>query len=143
MTLQQTIEIPRTTRHLAVDFPQDIPAGTVEMVLFFPAPAVSPVKAKPLVDEEINLRPTSEEIRRISEEIDSLNLQPALSIEEALVEADRRAKAEAADPCLRSLKKWHGVWENSKAWGKDVDVVAEIRKMRDEWGDPWAEAQNG
>ena len=86
---------------------------------------------------------TPEEIRRISEEIDRLNLQPALSIEEALAEADRRAKAEAIDPSLRSLKKWHGVWENSKAWGKDVDVVAEIRKMRDEWGDPWAEAQNG
>ncbi|GHV85409.1 hypothetical protein AGMMS50230_10170 [Spirochaetia bacterium] len=62
--------------------------------------------------------------------------QPFSTLEEALAEADRRSEARKANPSLYSLKDSHGILEHSKAWGKDVDVVAEIRKMRDEWDSP-------
>ena len=39
MTLQQTITIPNATKRLTVDLPEAIPAGTVDVVLFFPTPA--------------------------------------------------------------------------------------------------------
>jgi hypothetical protein len=124
MTIQQTLTIPKATRHLTVELSQPVPAGTVDMVLFFPAPVKAPVENT----EGLSPRPRA-----------------CTSLEEALADAARRREARKADPALRSLKKWHGVLENSEAWGKDVDVVAEIRKMRDEWGDPWTETavQNG
>jgi hypothetical protein len=33
MTIQQTLTIPKATRHLTVDLPQPVPAGTVDVVL--------------------------------------------------------------------------------------------------------------
>jgi hypothetical protein len=135
MTIQQTLIIPRATRHLTVELPQDIPAGTVDMVLSFPAPAVSPPSAE-FDEESLNLHPDPELVQKVKKEVSGLNFSPCFSsLEDVLAEADSRAQAEEADPSLRSLKKWHGIWENSKTWGKDIDVTAEIRKMRDEWED--------
>jgi hypothetical protein len=89
-------------------------------------------------DKGLNLHPSPEVIRRVKEKSGRrLSLHVCTSLEEALADGNRRAAAAEADPSLRSLKKWHGIWENSKAWGKDIDAVTEIRKMRDEWGDLW------
>jgi hypothetical protein len=81
--------------------------------------------------------PTAEAMKARLEEMAKDAPHVCTSLEEALQESAKRAAAESVDPSLGSLKHWHGALENSKAWGKNVDVVAEIRKMRDEWGDPW------
>ncbi|GHT76517.1 hypothetical protein FACS1894124_8480 [Spirochaetia bacterium] len=36
MTIQQTLTIPKATRHLKVDLSQPVPAGTVDVILSFP-----------------------------------------------------------------------------------------------------------
>ncbi|GHT75456.1 hypothetical protein FACS1894124_6830 [Spirochaetia bacterium] len=82
--------------------------------------------------------PTAEAMKARLEKLAKDAPHVCTSLEEALQESAKRAKAEAADPS--PLKKWHGVLENSKAWGKNVDVATEIRTMRDEWGDPWGDS---
>ncbi|GHT87832.1 hypothetical protein FACS1894137_15570 [Spirochaetia bacterium] len=73
----------------------------------------------------------------------TLQLEPGYeTLEEVLAAADRRAEAEEDDPSLYSLNEFHGVLKDSKAWGQDVDVAAEIRKMRDSKKDYWG-VKNG
>ncbi|GHV81212.1 hypothetical protein AGMMS49944_30030 [Spirochaetia bacterium] len=62
--------------------------------------------------------------------------------EEFIAASDRRLAAEKDDPSLRSFKHWHGILKDSKAWGRHVDVEAEIRNMRDEWPDYWGTDAN-
>ena len=77
--------------------------------------------------------PTEEEARSWREPL----IKNDTRLREILEAAAEKAKARKKDPFLGSLQRWHGVLKNSKAWGKDVDVVAKIRAMRDEWDDPW------
>jgi hypothetical protein len=141
MTIEQTVEIPVNLRvntlHLDLPLPEDHPSGKVK------------VEVRLIQEEDLGLDaqyaeidgvrykvPTEEEARRWREE--AIKNDP--QVQEILRDGAAQAEARRKDPSLRSLKKWHGVLENSKAWGKDVDVVAEIHKMRDEWGNPWEEA---
>jgi hypothetical protein len=85
--------------------------------------------------------PNEEEIIRLREAA----IKNDTRLQEILRESAEMAKAretpEGMAEFRTAMKQAHGVLKNSKAWGKDVDVVAEIRKMRDEWGDPWEEAK--
>ena len=59
MTIQQTLTVPKATRHLTVDLPQPVPAGLVDVVLFFPTSAVDqkPTQsAPPLTSKEAHAK---------------------------------------------------------------------------------------
>jgi hypothetical protein len=112
MTIRQTIEIPNATRHLTVDLPQTVPAGTVEVVLFFSTPA------KEAGDHRINgdfHQP----------------LPDPRTVEEAQQMGAARAAAERADPSLCAFAGFQGIFKNSPNF--QGDSVAVIRAMRDEW----------
>ncbi|GHV08220.1 hypothetical protein FACS189485_19480 [Spirochaetia bacterium] len=156
MTIEKTLTIPKATRHLTIDLPQTVPAGTVNVVLSFPTPATdqktadqsvfSPRPDVPGEDDEdgLNLHPTAEQIAEAMAAIGKVRFPPSYAtLEEAIAEADRRAEAAEADPSLYSLKEFHGIWKDSKAWGQDVDVEAEIRKMRDSKKDYWGTGEQG
>jgi hypothetical protein len=146
MTIQQTIDIPANREvdiHLVV--PKTVPCGKQNVILDFPT---DPKVRKPVIpgedDEDgLNLHPTAEQIAAARGPVGKEPFRPSYaSLEEVLAAAARRAEAAEADPSLNSLKAFHGIWKDSKAWGQDVDVEAEIRKMRDEWPDYWG-VKNG
>jgi hypothetical protein len=108
MTIRQTIDIPANRKvHIDLMAPEIVPCGKTDVILEFPQ------------EPEVRLR------------------QSCRNREELIAASDRRLAAEKTDPSLRSLKRWHGILKNSKTWGRQVDVEAEIRKMRDEWPDYW------
>jgi hypothetical protein len=55
----------------------------------------------------------------------------------SLEEVEAALALQNSEAVQKALKTAHGVLKNSKAWGKGVDVVGEIRKMRDGWVNPW------
>jgi hypothetical protein len=115
MTIQQTIEIP-ADRRVYFDLPRTIPAGAAKFKLIItPKRAAHPEPIAP-----VHICHTLDEVRS---------------------DAARKSAPEAREEFRRVMQETHGALEHSKAWGQDVDVVAEIRRMRDEWGDPWAEAE--
>jgi hypothetical protein len=145
MTIEKTLTLPKATRHLTVDLSQTVPAGTVNVVLSFPTPATDQKPIIPGEDDEdgLNLHPTAEQIAAAQGPTrKGPQRQHFATLEEAIAEADRRAAAAEVDPSLNSLKEFHGIWKDSKAWGQDVDVEAEIRKMRDSKKDYWG-VKNG
>jgi hypothetical protein len=112
MTLQKTVEIPADHRlFLELDIPQEIPAG---MAIITFTPTTGAVETT-----------TSEAIFRPCYK----------TLEEVLAAGEQRAKDAEADPSLYSLKEFHGILKNSKAWGQHLDTTAIIRKMRDDWDD--------
>jgi hypothetical protein len=141
MVIEQTVEIPAEPSpgclHLDLPLPADHPSGRVriEVRIIGEAEEASGRNAKP---DDLRCRvPTEEEASRWRESL----IQNDARLQEILKTASEKAEARKNDPSLGSLKKWHGVLENSKAWGKDVDVVAKIRSMRDEWDDLWDKSQ--
>ncbi|GHT86640.1 hypothetical protein FACS1894137_12500 [Spirochaetia bacterium] len=117
MPIQQTIEIPAHPKdgrlRLTLDVPREVPAGKT-ILTFTPAP---------VKDDDAGLN------RRLP--------RSCANLEEALAASDLRLEAAETDPSVYSLKRFHGIWKDSKAWGQDVDVEAEIRKMRDSKKDYW------
>jgi hypothetical protein len=139
MTIEQTVEIPASHR-LYLDLPSDVPIGKAKVTIVpFAEPPAQYAEVIPGYPYRV---PTEEEARQRRKRAETDALPVCKTVEEALKAGAAQAEARKADPSLGSLKHWHGILENSKAWGKDVDAVAEIRKMRDEWGDPWEEALN-
>jgi hypothetical protein len=112
MTIQQTLTIPKATRHLTVDLPQTVPAGTVDVVFSFPAPEKE--NENPWMDWDFH-KP----------------LPDPRTIEEALQMGAARAAAERADPSL-GIAKFQGCMKDSSTFFPG-DAVEIIRKMRDEW----------
>jgi hypothetical protein len=146
MTIEQTIDIPADRKvHFDLVVPESVPCGRTSVILEFPQ---EPKVRKPVVpgedDEDgLNLHPTPEQIAAAQGPISKEPFRPSYaSLEEVLAAAARRREAEKTDPSLNSLEKFHGIWKDSKAWGQDVNVEAEIRKMRDEWPDYWG-VKNG
>ncbi|GHV26912.1 hypothetical protein AGMMS4952_07760 [Spirochaetia bacterium] len=131
MTMHKTLTVPKATKHLRLDLAEPIPAGTVDVVLSFPVSGED--------DEEgFNLHPTTEQIAAAMAGVGKGPPEPCYAtLEEAIAAAERQVEAAEADPSRYSLKEFHGIWKDSKAWGKHVDIEAEIRKMRDEWPDYW------
>jgi hypothetical protein len=81
-----------------VDLPQDIPAGTVELVLFFPTSEENGSKASVFL--------------------------PVLDPDEALQEAARKA----ADPNRKPVSRHFGCLKNSKAFSGDpVEIQRAMR----------------
>jgi hypothetical protein len=115
MTIQQTLTIPKATRHLTVDLPQTVPAGTVDVVLFFPTPEKKNENENPWMNWDFH-KPLPHLPR---------------TIEEALQMGEARAAAELADPSL-GIAKFQGCMKDSPTFFPG-DVAATIRKMRDEW----------
>jgi hypothetical protein len=125
MTIEQTVEIPDEPPmrflHLDLPLPAKHPSGRVRVEV-----QITPVETVAI--------PDLEDIQKMRERLHKLMPRTYSTLEEALI-----AGAAQSDPAHMTefrhvLKETHGALENSKAWGKDVDVVAEIRKMRDEWG---------
>jgi hypothetical protein len=88
--------------------------------------------------------PNEEEILRLRDEAIKNDPQVQKILEESAELAKARETPEGRAEFHSALKKAHGALENSKAWGKDVDVITEIRKMRNEWDSPWeAAGKNG
>jgi hypothetical protein len=143
MTIQQTIDIPANRKvHFDLVLPETVPCGRTDVILDFPN---EPKVRKPGEDDEdgLNLHPTAEQIAAARGPVSKEPFRPSYgSLEEVLAAAARRADAAEADPSLNSLKEFHGIWKDSKAWGQDVDVEAEIRKMRDSKKDYWG-VKNG
>jgi hypothetical protein len=119
MPIHKTIENPASYR-VTVDVPREMPVGPI-ILTFTPAASL----------DQRSVAGTPEPVDPWS------NRQSCRTMEEALAAAERRREAAKTDPSVYSLKPWHGILEHSKAWGKHVDVAAEIRKMRDEWPDYW------
>jgi hypothetical protein len=124
MTIEQTIDIPANPPadwlHLDLPLPKKYPSGRVKVEV-----QITPVETASV--------PELEEIKTLRERLNRLMPRTYSTLDEAL-----KAGAAQSDPAHMAefrqvLKDTHGVLENSKAWGKDVDVVAEIRKMRNEW----------
>jgi hypothetical protein len=146
MTLRQTVDIPANRKvHFDLVVPESVPCGITDVILEFPH---EPEPRKPVVSgkfdgDDLNPRPAAEQIAAAQGPTrKGPQRQRFASLEEALAEAGRRAEAAEADPSLNSLKKFHGIWKDSKAWGQDVDVEAEIRTMRDSKKDYWG-VKNG
>ncbi|GHV77621.1 hypothetical protein AGMMS49942_24420 [Spirochaetia bacterium] len=114
MTIEQTLTIPKATRHLRLDLAEPIPAGTVDVALSFPDPLES---ENPWMDWDFH-QPLPE----------------PRSIEEALQMGDARVAAVRADPSL-GIASFQGCMKDSPTFFPG-DVEATIRKMRDEW-DAW------
>ncbi|MDR2746872.1 MAG: hypothetical protein LBB77_05430 [Treponema sp.] len=133
MVIEQTVEIPAEPSagclHLDLPLPEDHPSGRakVEVRITGETEDVSGHYAE--FDGGRCRVPTEEEARIWREPC----VKNDTRLQEILKAASEKAEARQKDPSLGSLKKWHGVLENSKAWGRDVDVVAKIRAMRDEW----------
>ncbi|WP_010253685.1 hypothetical protein [Treponema primitia] len=143
MSIQKTIENPASYR-ITVDVPREMPVGPI-ILTFAPAPAASQKPIIPGEDNEdgLNLHPTAEQVTAAMAGVGKGTVQPSYdTLEEVLAAAEQRREAEKADPSLRSLKHWHGILKDSKAWGAHLDTNAEIRKMRDEWPDYW-DVKNG
>jgi hypothetical protein len=117
--------------------PESLTTETITVVVYTSQNEKPYLPVAAQAEEELNLAPDPTEIALIRERINKLSLVPALSVEDALKEGARRAHAEKADPTLRSLSKFHGVLKNSQVW--NGDAVEIIRRMRDEWDDPWGE----
>jgi hypothetical protein len=139
MTIEQTVEIPEKPLvkmlHLDLPLPEDHPSGRVKVeVRLTPAQYAE-------IDGVRYKVPTEEEARRWREDA----IKNDTRLQEILKIAAEHAEARRKDPSLDgSLKESYGVLENSKAWGKGIDVVAKIRQMRDEWDKPLeSEVKNG
>jgi hypothetical protein len=131
-TLQQTVEIPPDHR-LTLDVPWEVPSGKT-ILTFTPAPD----RSASTNSSGLNLQPTVEEIAQARAGIGRIPFPPCCeTLEEVLAAAEQRAEAEKADPSLRSLKAWHGIWEDSKVWGQHLDTNAIIREMRDGERELW------
>jgi hypothetical protein len=118
MTLQQTITIPADRRvHLDWTLPEVASVGTATVILDFPT---VPDKRRAETHVPVHICHT---------------------LDEARSDAARKSAPEAREEFRRVMRETHGALEHSKAWGRGIDVVAEIRKIRNEWGDPWAEAE--
>jgi hypothetical protein len=124
MTIEQTVEIPAEPPmrflHLDLPLPQKHPSGRVKVEV-----QITPVETASV--------PGLEEIQEVRERLNKLIPRTYSTLDEAL-----KAGAAHSDPAHMAefrqvLKETHGALENSKAWGKVVEGVAEIRKMRDEW----------
>jgi hypothetical protein len=138
MPIQKTIENPASYR-ITVDVPREMPVGPI-ILTFAPAPVSD---QKPIDEDGLNLHPTAEQIAAAMAGVGKGTVQPSYdTLEEVLAAAEQRREAEKVDPSLRSLKHWHGILKDSKAWGAHLDTNAEIRKMRDEWPDYWG-VKNG
>jgi hypothetical protein len=130
MTIQQTIEIPASRRvYFDLPLPETTPTGYAEVQIIINL-ATAPKKegSKPGL---------------FTADRQSATLAPihvCHTLDEARSDAARKSAPEAREEFRRVMRETHGVLEHSKAWGQGVDVVAEIRNMRDEWGAPWAEA---
>jgi hypothetical protein len=114
MTLQQTVTIP-ADRRLVLKVPREVPIGAVEITFSF--------------KDAADLQPET-----------FAPIHVCHTLDEARTDAARKSTPVAREEFRRIMRETHGALEHSKTWGQKVDVVAEIRKMRDEWGDPWAEA---
>jgi hypothetical protein len=150
MTIEQTIDIP-ANREVTIRLvaPESVPCGRRNVIVEFPDPKVrkptDPRSAIPGENDKdgLNLHPTAEQIAAaMAGDEQGPELVSYETLEEALAASDRRLAAEKADPSLHSLKHWYGILKDSKAWGQDVNVEAEIRKMRDEWPDYWGNSGN-
>jgi hypothetical protein len=130
MTIQQTIDIP-ADRRLHVDLPETTPTGYAEVqitITFVPAPKKEEPK---LFTAKVPADPRP---------VTLVPIHVCHTLDEARSDAARKSTPEAREEFCRVMQETYGALEHSKAWGQGVDVVAEIRKMRDEWGAPWAEA---
>jgi hypothetical protein len=126
MTIEQTVEIP-ADRRLILDLPlpETIPAGPARVVTT-------------IVSEGARYKtPSGEETRRQDEAVKNDPL-----VQKILKAGAAQAEARKSGLSQGSLKQWYGILADSKAWGKELDAVTEIRRIRDEWGDPWEEAGN-
>jgi hypothetical protein len=144
MTIEQTVEIPAkpptNILHLDLPLPENHPSGRVRVEVrlvqedFLPS---APSARSAEIDEARYKLPGEEEARRRRDQ--AIKNDPL--VQEILKAGAAQAEARKANPALGSLNRWHGILADSKAWGKDVDVIAKIREMRDEWDDPWEEAK--
>jgi hypothetical protein len=65
------------------------------------------------------------------------------TLEDAIAAAEEQNTPEHRERFRQACKRAHGVLKDSKAWGQGVDVVAEIRKLRDEeWPNLWEKGEN-
>ncbi|GHV75153.1 hypothetical protein AGMMS49940_24550 [Spirochaetia bacterium] len=117
MTIQQTLTIPKATRHLKLRLDLPVPAGTVDVALSFPDSSESEDSKNPWMDWDFH-QPLPE----------------PRSIEEALQMGDARVAAVRANPSL-GIAKFQGCMKDSPTFFPG-DVAVTIRKMRDEW-DAW------
>ncbi|MDR0909501.1 MAG: hypothetical protein LBM77_07010 [Spirochaetaceae bacterium] len=141
----------RTTKagHWDIPQPANLPLGaTVHILIVYeeiPAQsASSKVKPQTLApkyakDDFSCFTPEEQARLKRMEEIAALYpIHTCHSVEEAEEAFKRQNTPEAKAHFHKMLKRTHGALKNSKAWGKDVDVVAEIRRMRDEeWPNLW------
>ncbi|GHV04665.1 hypothetical protein FACS189485_10490 [Spirochaetia bacterium] len=128
MTIQQTLTIPKATRHLKLrlDLVEPVPAGTVDVALSFPDSSES--------EDSLESADSSESKNPWMDWDFHQPLPEPRSIEEALQMGDARVAAVRADPSL-GIAKFQGCMKDSPTFFPG-DVVATIRKMRDEW-DAW------
>jgi hypothetical protein len=122
MIIEQTVEIPANHRLIPdLPLPENIPPGPARVVAT-------------IVPEHGQYATLSEEDARRQRE-EAVKKDPR--VQEILRAGAAQAEARASGLSGGSLKPWYGILANSKAWGKELDTVAEIRKLRDEWADPW------
>jgi hypothetical protein len=121
MIIEQTVEIPVNHRLiLDLPLPENIPPGPARVV------------ATIVPEHGHYAAPSEEDARRRLEE--AVKNDPR--VQEILRAGAARAEARASGLSGGSLKPWYGILADSNAWGKELDTVAEIRKLRDEWGNP-------
>jgi hypothetical protein len=119
MVIEQTVEIPANHRLiLDLPLPENIPPGPARVV------------ATIVPEQGQHTAPGEEDARE-----EAVKKDP--QVQEILRAGAARSEARASGLSEGSLKPWYGILADSKAWGKELDTVAEIRKLRDEWTDPW------
>jgi hypothetical protein len=125
MIIEQTVEIPADHR-LILDLPCSVPAGVKTRVV------------TTIVSEGVQYKPLTEKEARQRRE-DAVKNDP--QVQKILKAGAAQAEARKSGSSRSSLKQWYGVLADSRAWGKELDAVAEIRRIRNEWGDLWEEAK--
>jgi hypothetical protein len=127
MTIEQIIDIPEDRRvHLDFTLPESISVfGRQRISIEFP-------------DAESGLSAGEPEAILLAEErVKELNkkypVRVCRTIEEAESSMASQNNPEIREQFRQMLKRTHGALKDSKAWGKDVDVVAKIRSLRGEW----------
>jgi hypothetical protein len=149
-TFEQTITIP-ADRHVGIDIqlPETVSSGIGKVIIIYTEQPSqkssvtadkSSVEAVPGPDYSSFSPEAQAELKRMDEIAARFPCRSYKTLEEAVKAAEVQKTPAGKEEFHLACKKAYGALEHSKVWGKDVDVVAEIRKMRDtEWPNLWEE----
>jgi hypothetical protein len=149
MTLQQTVTIP-ADRRLVLSVPQEVPTGSVKIVFIFQGIepetdaglGLFPPLSQKAIEAEAALldnKSAAVETNRMRQVVEEAHYYPESGhVRDVLKELIRRnANGLEADEYRLMVQRLPVL----DAFHSSLESVQIVRAMRDEWGDPWEEAE--